>query len=158
MSSVTARIKQIKQPRGGYIKPSQFTVREIQDGNILSEEENISASTIGMAVDYLTRYMMGSEPIEAFAISLQGAKLAGAEKKAQKYLKEIKGLDENSIIYVCKLVGFDVWYRNPMAAMMSAGTEDINPDSDTIRNIRIMVERSMNFWENWPYNKGWIYF
>ena len=49
MSSVTARIKQIKQPRGGYIKPSQFTVREIQDGNILSEEENISASTSGLS-------------------------------------------------------------------------------------------------------------
>ena len=54
MSSVTQRIKKIKQPRGGYIKPSQFKLQKIDDGKILNEQENIHASVIGMAVDYLT--------------------------------------------------------------------------------------------------------
>ena len=35
MSSVTARIDKIKQPRGGYIKPSEFTVTSLNDGNTL---------------------------------------------------------------------------------------------------------------------------
>ena len=60
MSSVTQRITKIKQPRGGYIKPSQFKLQKIDDGKILNEHENIHASVIGMAVDYLTRFIMGS--------------------------------------------------------------------------------------------------
>lgn len=113
MSSVTARIKEIKQPRGGYIKPSQFNVEQIDDGNILNEYENIHASVIGMAVDYLTRYTMGTKLEEAFAISCCGAELAShinknAAKEAKKYLKHIKGLDDNSIINACKMVTFDV--------------------------------------------------
>ncbi|MDY5401055.1 MAG: hypothetical protein SPG41_00355 [Erysipelotrichaceae bacterium] len=60
MSSVTKRITEIKQPRGGYIKPSQFKIQKIEDGQILSEHENVHASVIGMAVDYLTRFVMVS--------------------------------------------------------------------------------------------------
>ena len=69
MSSVTKRISEIKQPRGGYVKPSQFEIHKIDDGHILSETENIHASVVGMAVDYLTRFAMGSELLEAFKIS-----------------------------------------------------------------------------------------
>ena len=50
MSSVTKRISEIKQPRGGYVKPSQFEIHKIDDGHILSETENIHASVVGMAV------------------------------------------------------------------------------------------------------------
>ena len=35
MSSVTQRIKKIKQPRGGYIKPSQFKLQKIDDYNFI---------------------------------------------------------------------------------------------------------------------------
>ena len=40
MASVTRRIDEIKQPRGGYIKPSEFQVTVMDDGIILNEEEN----------------------------------------------------------------------------------------------------------------------
>ena len=76
MSSVTQRITKIKQPRGGYIKPSQFKLQKIDDGKILNEHENIHASVIGMAVDYLTRFIMGTDVVEAFKISCMGAKVA----------------------------------------------------------------------------------
>lgn len=33
MSSVTQRIKEVKQPRGGYLKPSALCVRQMDDGN-----------------------------------------------------------------------------------------------------------------------------
>lgn len=37
MSSVTGRIKEIKQPRGGYVKPSQFRTIEIMNNTMLYE-------------------------------------------------------------------------------------------------------------------------
>lgn len=56
MYSVTRRIRETKQPRGGYIKPSSMMKTEFDDGVILHENENISPSITGMAVDYLTRF------------------------------------------------------------------------------------------------------
>ena len=87
MSSVTKRISEIKQPRGGYVKPSQFEIHKIDDGHILSETENIHASVVGMAVDYLTRFAMGSELLEAFKISCMGAKMAEETKKCHEKSK-----------------------------------------------------------------------
>lgn len=154
MSSVTQRINEIKQPRGGYVKPSQFKIQKIDDKQILNDKENVHASLIGLTVDYLTRLIMGTNEIEAFKISCMGAKIAeelfnqkSALDNAFKLLTGIKGLDNNSIINACKLVTYDVWYRNPMRAMMTKSAEDINPDLETINNIRIMVERSINFWD-----------
>ncbi len=153
MSSVTQRIKEIKQPRGGYVKPSQFKLQKINDGQILNEQENVHASVIGMAVDYLTRFVMGTNVVEAFKISCMGAKVAedifkqkSALKIAEKLLTGIKGLDNSSIINACKIVTYDVWYRNPMRAIMAKGVEETNPDLETIENIKIMVERSVKFW------------
>ena len=135
MSSVTQRIKEIKQPRGGYVKPSQFKLQKINDGQILNEQENVHASVIGMAVDYLTRFVMGTDVVEAFKISCMGAKVAedifkqkSALKTAEKLLTGIKGLDNSSIINACKIVTYDVWYRNPMGAIMAKGVEETNPD------------------------------
>ncbi|MCX4375980.1 MAG: hypothetical protein OSJ61_07385 [Lachnospiraceae bacterium] len=155
MSSVTARINEIKQPRGGYIKPSAFITTSFNDGNILSEQENIHASIIGMAVDYLTRFMSGADLLDSFKISLLGVKAAtsfgnkSTLKVAEKLLKGIKGLDNDSIINACKLVTFDVWYRNPMNAVMAKDYSATNPDKETINNIKIMVKRSLAFWDKY---------
>lgn len=155
MSSVTKRINEVKQPRGGYIKPSMFTAIQFNDSNILFENENLHASVIGLAVDYLTRFMKGTSLSDAFKISLLGAKTAmlfgnkDALYIAGKLLKNIKGLDETSIISTCKLVTFDTWFRNPMGAVLAKGYEDTNPDKDTIYNIKIMVERSITFWKEY---------
>lgn len=155
MSSVTARIKEIKQPRGGYIKPSQFELQEINDGQVLNEGENIHSSVIGMAVDYLTCFAMGAKLEEAFSISCKGAKLAScsgrkdATKEAKKYLCQIKGLDDNSIVNACKIVTFNVWFRKPTDALLAKTASETNPDLDTVKNIRIMVERSIAFWNKY---------
>lgn len=162
MSSVTSRIKEIKQPRGGYIKPSQFQEISLDDGKILSENENIHASVIGMAVDYLTRFMMGTNIKEAFRISIQGyiirTKIVKEavileDKKKQvdiiTLLHQIKGLDDNSIIATCKVTAYDVWYRNTLGAILAKSAEEINPDADTIENIRTMVKRSIEFWDKY---------
>lgn len=155
MYSVTGRIKGVKQPRGGYIKPSEFEATDLNDGKELNNEENIHTSVIGMAIDYLTRFIMGADLTEAFKISIIGAGLAKksgvatAEKEAEEYLSHIDGLDDNSIINACKMVTFDVWYRNPIAAMLAKTAKDTNPDNATIKNIKIMVERSISFFKTY---------
>ena len=156
MSSVTKRISEIKQPRGGYIKPSQFCVHKMDDECILNESENVHASIIGMTVDYLTRYAMGAELLDAFKISCMGAKVAeemfqqkNAMKTASKLLSGIKRIDEKAVINACKLVTYDVWFRNPMGAIMAKGADETNPDNATVQNIKILVQRSLKFWEDY---------
>lgn len=155
MASVTQRIKEIKQPRGGYINISEFEIKSFDDNKTLNENENIHASIVGMVVDYMTRFIMGTEKQEAFKISIMGSICAeklgrkNAIKEIKEYIDKIKDLDDKSIINACKVVSFDVWYRNPMAAVMAKGPDDINPDKDTIENIRILINRSVDFWNNY---------
>ena len=102
MASVTQRIKQITQPYGGYLKPSEFEKKEFVDNEIL-KEENIHSSLVGLAVDYLTRLMLNTLPEEAFKISLLGASIIGEERKAYDLLKSIKGIDDLSIYFTSSL-------------------------------------------------------
>ena len=156
MSSVTQRIAEIKQPRGGFIKPSQFEVHTFNDNCHINETENVHASVIGMAVDYMTRFSMGTQPEEAFKISLLGAKIAEKEfgmngfiAMSDTLLKTIQGINAQAIISACKLSTFDVWYRNPMAAFMAKTAKETEPDSETIHNIEVMINRSLTFWKNY---------
>lgn len=155
MYSVSGRVHMVKQPRGGYVKPSQFRKIVCDDGLILNKNENIHASVIGLAVDYLTRFLNGADKTDAFSISLKGATIAellGKKKSmnaATRLLKGIKGLDNKSIINACKLVTFDVWLRNTIGAINTRNYEDTNPDRDTINNIKTLVKRSLTFFETY---------
>ena len=149
--SVTKRISDIKQPRGGYLKPSLFDKTVLEDDKSLNEKENINPSLVGLVVDYMTRFMLGTDINDAFEISLKGAKLSERFVKqdnlavAVSLLKKINGLDDQSIKNACKLVAFDVWYRNPIAAISAIKYNEIKPDKDTIENIVVMINRSINF-------------
>ncbi|MBR6984218.1 MAG: hypothetical protein IKH75_11965 [Ruminococcus sp.] len=155
MSSVTKRISSISQPRGGYIKPSSFEIINLSDDVILNSNENIHGSFIGLVVDYMTRFCMGTDVVYAFKISLLGADraqkigISGAMKTALSFMEGIKGLDDLSIINACKLVTFDVWYRNIMAVKSAKSFKDINPDESTIQNIRNIIKRSLHFFDEY---------
>lgn len=146
MSSVTQRIKEIKQPYGGYIKLNEFEKIQFEDNKELSEE-NIHSSLVGLTVDYMTRYSMGTPIEEAFKISLLGSNLINDSKFAHKLIHNIKGLDNKSIYNACKLVGYDVCFRaGPMAYK---DVKTIEADEDTINNIRIMIDRSIKFFQKY---------
>lgn len=154
MYSVTQRIAKIKQPYGGYLPVKKLKTIKLNDGKELNNNENIHVSLIGMAVDYLTRFLIGSDKKEAFQISLRGAYILGklTDKsetlmKAVVLLDGINGLDDTSIRNACKLSGFDVVLRS--GPMGYRPIEEIDPNEDTISNIRTMVERSIEFWENY---------
>ena len=147
MASVTQIVSKTTQPRGGFL-PMKFFKKEVfDDGCILNESENIHASLVGMAVDYLTRFSMGASVDQAFHISCLGATCVGKLPKAEALKKCISGLDDLSITSACKLAGFDVCYRSSISGYKPV--ETINPDKPTIENIRIMVTRSIAFWNKY---------
>lgn len=146
MASVTQRAHQIKQPYGGYLRPRDFEKEDFSDNEIL-KEENIDSGLVGMAVDYLTRFMIGKPVLEAFDISLRGAHSINELEKAFGLLHNVRGLDDSSIYNACKLVGYDVCYRK--GPLYYKNVDEIEADADTINNIRIMVNRSLSFFEKY---------
>lgn len=147
MASVTQRIKSIRQPYGGYLPIKSFNKKILDDGILLNAEENIHSSLVGMAVDYLTRFLLGNSVEKAFHISTLGAMKIGMTSKATMLKAKISGLDNESIIAACKLSGFDVCYRSSVSGYKPI--ENISPDIPTIENIRTMVTRSLSFWKRY---------
>lgn len=145
MCSVTRRIDKIKQPRGGYIRPKEFETTVLDGGGIddLNPVENVSPSLVGMAVDYLTRFMSGTSAIGAFKISEMGSRVVQRKELFDQLLSNVNGLDDDSISAAVKLSGFDSAYR--AGVMAYRPVQNINPNSDTVENIRTMVERSLRF-------------
>lgn len=145
MCSVTRRIDKIKQPRGGYIRPKEFETIVLDGGGIdeLNPVENVSPSLVGMAVDYLTRFMSGTSAMDAFKISEMGSRVVQRKELFDQLLSNVKGLDDDSISAAVKLSGFDSAYR--AGVMAYRPVQNINPNSDTVENIRTMVERSLRF-------------
>lgn len=149
--SVTHRVKNIKQPYGGYLPRKMFTHIQLEDDTVLNQNENIVGATIGMVVDYLTRLMLGARPEEAFDISLSGAEVLDkatdskqASEYAQELLKKVKGLDDQSIINACKLTSYDVCLRAGIEFFNSEALQ-VQPDKATSENIVTMVNRTLHF-------------
>lgn len=165
MTSVTGRINSIKQPWGGYIRPSMFKTIDIDDGITLHEQENIIPSYVGLVVDYISRMSLGNEFKDSFSISLKGLKCLiffiknGLIKVDDDFKSDIKrmihgvsGVDDQSIINASKLITFDVWYRDPRFAVTFGSPftyREVNPDSDTIDNIKTLVSRSLAFFNSY---------
>lgn len=139
--------------------------------NKLKPRENISASKVGLVVDYLTRFKLTNDLEHAFDISIAGAKLwdkieKGANAKMGIPIKQdtlaylsyllsgIKDIDDDSIAYASRLVEFDSVVRvGPVVYLKSHTAENIDklpdPNSDTCFNIREMIKRSLNFWNEY---------
>lgn len=146
--SVTNRIKQIKQPRGGYLNPKMFTSESLGEGiDELNTIESIVPSLVGLTVDYLSRYMTGTDINKVFVIAKAGADIIGESALAHKLISGIHGLDDKSIQYAAQLAGFDVCYR--VSPMQYKPVENICPDDCTINNIRIMVKRAQKFFNDY---------
>lgn len=144
--SVTKFAKQIKQPRGGFLKAKEMTVTIIDDKTSLSENENVNPVLIGIAVDYLTRYLIFEDKESSFHISLMGAYLADEIDFAHELLDKINAnLDNETITSALKLSGYDVVCRNPGHFN---GVDGIEPNDETIKNVSIMVNRSVEFFKN----------
>ena len=147
MVSVTKRIEQIKQPRGGYIPIKSFSSMELTPSNELKPSENIPPQLIGLTVDYLTRLLLNPSAgaKEAFKISLMGANRANKLMLAKMLVDQIHDLDDQSIAAAINLVKYDSVLRSGFIP------EDtiLVPDEDTLYNVKEMVTRSLNFFDEY---------
>lgn len=143
MISVTQRINQVVQPAGGYLNPKGFTVTKFENAVELKQTENIHNNLVGIVVEGMTRYLNGASKEEVFKISLLGAQTINEGDQAQQMLEEITGLDDLSITNACKLAGYDVCYS--AAGIGFKPVQTIEPDTDTLFNIRLMIQRSLEF-------------
>ena len=146
MASVSKRARAFKQPKGGYISPKSFKVIEKNNDKLALGEapENLEGWIVGTAVDYLTRTLLASDPLKGFKISLLGAKLAREGDLAIKKAESITDLSAKSIVTACKLVGYDNCYRAGKPPV-----KNIMPDENTIKNIEIMVNRALQFFNEY---------
>ena len=153
MASIIERSNEVKQPTGGYLPLKKFEVTQLPKVEKLNKDENIDESIVELAVNYLTMFMISKDVFDAFRISLEGAYIAEDLKIIPRVrntvvtlLAGIKGLSDESIINACKVVTFDIWYRDEKNAPKKyKSIDDINPDESTIKNIRVMVKRALEF-------------
>ena len=153
MLSVTSRIKTIAQPKGGYVPCSIFNIHTYEDYYEILETRSDLLSIQGLAVDYLTRYMLTNDKMSAFDISIKGAKKIDeayendAEiKKINILLNEVNGLDKRSVIAACKRVCYDSALRRGIFAYRNY--EDIEFTDELFRNIPILVNRCISFFDS----------
>jgi hypothetical protein len=157
--SVTKRVDEVKQPRGGYIPLRSFERHAFDDGNALHQKENLAPGVVGTVVDNLTRLMINpvywidgssmprTTPEQAFRIALQGARMRSAQDyaRALSLASGIHGLDDDSIIRACKLSAYDAYRRAGERAYVNPDT--LVPDEDTRENIKTMVYRCTKFFD-----------
>lgn len=109
----------------------------------LNPNENVAPGLVGMAVDYLTRFMTGTDPLDAFSISRSGACKVGEKLLFNELISQINDLDDESIKAAIKLTGFDTACRAGVRTYRPV--EEIEPNKETIENVVEMVERSLYF-------------
>lgn len=153
MLSVTQRIKTISQPKGGYVSSSLFETQTYEDYYEIFDIRSDLAPIQGLAVDYLTRYMITKDKLTSFDIPIAGAKKIDAAyennteiRKINKLLEEVNGLDSNSIIAACKIVCYDSAFRKGIGAYKDF--ETIEFSNELFRNVPILVNRCISFFES----------
>ena len=154
MLSVTKRISSVSQPKGGFVPRSLFKVENYEDYYEIVSVEPALASIQGLAVDYLTRFMYSKNKFKAFAVSIKGAQAIDhynnnndETNKISVLLNEVNGLDEHSILNVCKIVCYDTAIRAGVSSYQSP--ENIEWDERMFKNIKILVERGLTFFEKY---------
>lgn len=173
--SVTQRVRGVKgikcvpQPRGGYLKVKDMLVDTFDDGQDVTDikSENRSPSSVGMTVDYLSRFMQSGDKIEAFSIPVLAGQLVQGQvllasvegtrddmlllepyrvavDRIPGYLDDVTGLDDKSIAAAFKLTAYDSIVRSGLETF--SDPEGLSPTNQvTIEHTRSMVERSEAF-------------
>ena len=140
MVSVTDRVCHVHQPGKGYVSPSKLKIRHFQDDIRLSPVLEYP-QLAGMAVDYLTRFLLTGDKIKAFEVSISGAKLANNYSIAEELLNGITGLDRNSIDSAIELVQYDAVTRGRVEVVHIPTQKS----EEFIESVRTMVIRSVSF-------------
>ncbi|WP_336662404.1 hypothetical protein [Leucobacter sp. USHLN154] len=177
MTSVTQRItqynKEAGQPRGGLVNPKLLTATQLEDehGVLDHKQENVHASVVGLAVDYLSRLARirvgaGEEAaraaVDVFRASLMGAQritdsggYPSAVEDARQAVLSLNinehedstvgyAIDETAALIACQLATYDVGLRAGVGFYNPESTQRA-PDAVTTAHILAMVHRAERF-------------
>lgn len=155
--TVTQAVKAVKQPRGGYVPPKLMVEEDLADDAYRAElidkmaEEQSSPATIGVAVDYLTRFMLEKRTgipekkssMECFSIPRKGIRFGAnnlelSADRFEKLVEKVNGLDDNSIDAMFQLTAWDSMYRTGLPV----DPETLHPNEITCKHVRMMVEKA----------------
>ena len=151
----------VSQPKGGYVPKKLFVERYYHDktkNNTIEDKhiyniESAFTGIQGMAVDYITRYILSGDKEMAFDIPIKGAKCVDKVyendyeyNKIMQLLDNVKGTDDVSVYNVCKIVGYDVAFRRGVSKFRNV--DDILPTKELVYNIQVMVQRCIEFIDN----------
>lgn len=155
MSSIQQVVAHTKQPRSGYLDFKLFSIKLLEDARPIPTGENVQSHISERAVKCLSLMMNGLSVEDAFRLALLGAneasmyRVPNVVETANELLSGIDGLSDASITSACKLVTLETWYKSSLSAMMQKGPETVSPDHQTIENIRVMANRSLQFFEEY---------
>lgn len=165
VGSVTARIKEVKQPFGAYIQNKMFISKQFNDNNEVKPLSDKYYSMIqGTMVDNLVRVACGFNKLEVFKLSIGGAMLVDkammgfmpnyngvrAVNSTHKLINGITGLDDDSLHCAFRLVELEGCYRN-IDNVIKIDVYDLLEPCDysefsvMANNVRIMVDRTVKF-------------
>lgn len=165
MSSVTARIKEVKQPFGGYIQNKLFMSKQFNDNKEVKPLSSKYYSTVqGTMVDNLVRIACRFNRLEVFKLSIGGAMLVDkammgfipnysgvrAVNSAHKLVNGITGLDDDSLHCAFRLVELEGCHRNLDNVLnidVYSLLEPCNYSEFSVMadNVRAMVDRTVKF-------------
>lgn len=150
MVSLTNRINNIKQPKGGFLPLDSFNTRVFFDkfDSIIPVDYTPQPQLKGLMVDYLIRVHLGFNKRDAFKISLFGADLLDDTGLANIALSFINTQDVSDLVSLSSayhLVKYDVAYRRGVQYYKPSVRSGMGV-SDW-REVSHMVIRALNFFE-----------
>lgn len=140
---IAKRIKEVKQPHGGYLRPRDLETIVLGGGlEELGGGENAPRELVAAAVDHLGRFVSGDKAVDSFLPSMLCARALGNERRASLLMNGIRGLDDVSIENALLLSGLGEC-RAPRDGSCECETENAwKPNAVTVVNARIMTRRT----------------
>lgn len=132
-----------------------YEKKVFEDDRKVLNREFMLPTILRAAVKYMTIFLLNDSNKLAFTPLLFGAEGRGEDvqknmESAKRLIEKINGLDDESIINLCKLSVFDDWNENLFRFI----TEAAPPSESAIQNIRTMIERNVAFWKENGLSKG----
>lgn len=143
MTSLKERLAQMEVSEEAYLELDKFTVNDLNDGIKLNDEENIKPALVASAAKALARILNGTPNVKAFELSLKVAEALGQKQVAEQLLLSITSSNDPSVINATKLVSYEMALKSKAKDYQTI--DQIDPDKDTIFNIRTMVTRGLLF-------------
>ena len=151
--SIIERIKQVDQPKDGFLPVKAFATKQLKFDKDTLAKENINPIIVNTAVKYLVRLEAAGEINKFFVYAKIAATDQNENDKVEDLIKHIyPGLTNLTIVSMIKIVPYYL-YTELAAAEYNKLLPQLSVDNisqDTINDIRIMTKRALNLFVKYP--------